>query len=388
MNKYETVAKKPSRQRMITVGAIVAGVAILLFALVFAAPIAAFFGMGGAAQFAQPPATVSTTIARFEDWNPQQEAVGSLSAINGADLSFEVAGVIDAIYFESGSDVAAGARLVKLRDQDDVAKLATLQAAADLAMTNFVRDQKQLAANLISQAAFDATSANLKSAQAAVAQQAAILDKKTVRAPFAGHLGIRAVNVGQYINPGTTIVTLQALDPIDFDFHLPQQILEKLHVGQAIAVKVDAFPQATFAGKIAAIDPKVDPATRNVAIRAALNNSDHKLLPGMYATAEIETGAPQRFITLPQSAVTYNPYGNTVYVLVDKTVDGKRQRIAQQTFITTGATRGDQIAVLSGVKEGDEVITAGQIKIQNGAAVAVNNAIQPSNEPNPKPVER
>ena len=388
MNKYETIAKKPSRRRMWIVGGGVVVAAVVVYVLVFAAPIAAFFGMGGAAQFAQPPATVSTTIAYVQEWNPSQQAVGSLSAINGADLSFEVAGVVEAIYFESGSDVALGVKLVKLRDEDDVAKLATLQAAADLAQTNYTRDQKQLAANLISQAAFDTTAANLKSAQAAVAQQAATLDKKTVRAPFAGHLGIRNVNVGQYVNAGTALVTLQALNPINFDFHLPQQALDKLRVGQTIQVKVDAFPQTTFIGKIAAIDPKVDTVTRNVTIRAALDNNAHRLLPGMYATAQIDNGAPERHITLPQAAVTYNPYGNTVYVVTDKTVDGKKQRIATQTFVTTGATRGDQIAVLTGLKEGDEVITAGQIKIQNGAQVAVNNSIQPSNDANPQPVER
>lgn len=388
MTVHATGAAKPTRRRVIILALIAAGATLLLFALVFASPIGAFLATGGAARFAQPPSTISTTIARFEEWKPQQEAVGSLTAINGADLAFEMPGVVDRIYFESGADVKAGAPLVKLRDDDEVAKLATLQAAADLAATNYARDQKQLAANLIAQATFDVSAANLKSARAAVAQQAAIIAKKTVHAPFAGHLGIRAVNVGQYVTAGAPIVTLQALDPIDFDFHLPQQMLQKLKEGQAIAVKVDAYPQAVFTGKITAIDPKIDPLTRNVSMRAELRNPDRKLLPGMYATAAMETGAPQRYITLPQSAVTFNPYGNTVYIVVDKTTDGKKQRVAQQTFVITGPTRGDQIAILSGLKEGDEVVTAGQIKLQNGAPVVVNNAIQPANEPNPKPVER
>jgi membrane fusion protein (multidrug efflux system) len=315
--------------------------------------------------------------------------VGSLKPFRGADLSVEVPGIVAEVNFDSGGDVAAGAQILRLIDADDVAKLRTLEASRDLAESNYKRDQAQLARQLISQAQFDVTAATLKSFQAQVAEQEAVVQKKTLRAPFAGHLGIRVVNAGQYIAPGTVAVTLQALDPIFFDFFLPQQTLEEIKVGQAITVKVDTYPAMIFSGKITTIDPKVDPATRNVAVRATLPNPDRKLLPGMFANATIVTGTPQRYITLPQTSVTFNPYGNTVYLVQHKTgPDGKDSLLAQQAVVTTGDTRGDQIAILMGLKDGDEVVSSGQTKLQNGSTISVNNTIQPSNDPNPHPVER
>jgi membrane fusion protein (multidrug efflux system) len=285
--------------------------------------------------------------------------------------------------------VKAGAQIIKLIDADDVAKLHTLEASRDLAQVNFNRDSAQLQRQLISQAQFDVTSSNLKQLMAQIAEQEAIVAKKTLRAPFDGHLGIRTVNTGQYIAPGTVVVTLQALDPIFIDFFVPQQQLGQVRVGQSIDVKVDAFPNSTFTGRITTIDPKVDPATRNVAVRATLPNQGRRLLPGMYATAMISTGQQQRYITLPQTAITFNPYGNMVYLLKPgKDKAGKDALIATQTVVTTGATRGDQIAVLSGLNPGDEVVTAGQTKLQSGAAVTKNNVITPSNEPNPQPHEQ
>jgi len=261
--------------------------------------------------------------------------------------------------------------------------------SVDLAKSNFDRDKAQYDRMLISRAQFDVTAANLQALQAQVVEQEAIIAKKTLRAPFAGHLGIREVNAGQYISPGTKVVTLQALDPIYMDFFLPQQVLERVRVGQEINVTVDTYPNTTFPGKISTIDPKVDAATRNVAVRATLPNRDRKLLPGMFANARIETGAPERYITLPQTAITFNPYGNMVYRVTEQADDkGKQSLIARQTVVTTGQTRGDQIAVLTGLNEGDLVVSAGQTKLQNGATVTVNNAVQPSNDPNPQPRER
>jgi membrane fusion protein (multidrug efflux system) len=317
------------------------------------------------------------------------QIVGSLKPVRGADLSVEVAGIIDSVNFDSGGDVTEGAQVLKLRDTDDVAKLHTLEASRDLWQANYARDQAQLQRQLISQAQFDITSSNLKSLQAQIAEQQAIVAKKTLRAPFAGHVGIRAVNAGQFISPGTVVVTLQALDPIFIDFYLPQQQLQQIKTGQAITTKVDAYPTNRFPGRITTIDPKVDPATRNVAVRATLPNGDRKLLPGMYATAEITTGEKQRFITLPQTAITFNPYGNVVFVVKQgKDPAGKDGLIATQTVVTTGSTRGDQIAVLSGLKEGDVVVTAGQTKLQNGAPVLINNSVMPANDANPQPHEQ
>ena len=283
-----------------------------------------------------------------------------------------------------------GAELLKLRSDDDVAKLQSLQATAKLNDINYQRDLKQFQLQAVSQANLDTDEANLKNANAQVAQQQAILDKKTLRAPFAGHLGIRAVDIGQYLSAGTAIVTLQALDPIYMDFFVPQQSIAQVRLGQTVAVKVDAYKDQTFPGEISAINSKVDPSSRNVQVRATLKNADHRLLPGMYATVEINTGAPQNYITLPQTVITYNPYGDTVYIVDSKGADanGKPQLIARQSFVTVGPTRGDQVAVLKGVSEGDMIVTAGQIKLHNGATVLIDNSVTPTADAAPVPVDR
>jgi membrane fusion protein, multidrug efflux system len=337
-----------------------------------------------------PPQTVSAAKAESSEWQPSIEAVGSLRAVKGADLSLEVSGVVDSISFNSGDDVAQGALLLKLRADDDVAKLESLQATAELNQITYDRDQKQFKIQAVSQATLDTDAANLKNAKAQVAQQQAVLDKKTLRAPFAGHLGIRAVDLGQYLSAGTVIVTLQALDPIFVDFYVPQQSVDQVRLGQSVAVKVDAFKGQTFDGEIAAINPKVDASNRNVQIRATLKNADHRLIPGMYATIDIVTGKPQNYITLPQTAITYNPYGDTVYIVdkKDNDAEGKPQYVARQSFVTTGATRGDQVAVLKGINEGDMIVTAGQLKLHNGTTVLIDNSITPTADASPVPIDR
>jgi membrane fusion protein (multidrug efflux system) len=338
---------------------------------------------------ASPPQTISTTKAAYSQWQPTIEAVGSLRAVKGADLSLEVAGVVDSISFNSGDDIDQGTLLLKLRSDDDEAKLDSLKATAELSQINYDRDQKQFKLQAVSQANIDSDAANLKNANAQVAQQQAILDKKTLRAPFAGHLGIRAVDLGQYLGAGTTIVTLQALDPIFLDFFVPQQAIDQVRLGQTVNVKVDAYKDHTFPGEISAINPKVDQSTRNVQVRATLKNADHKLFPGMYATVAIATGAQQNLVTLPQTAITYNPYGDTVYIVDNKTgADGKGQLIARQTFVTTGATRGDQVAILKGVNEGDTIVSSGQMKLHNGSTVLIDNSILPTADATPIPVDR
>jgi membrane fusion protein (multidrug efflux system) len=335
------------------------------------------------AAMANPPQTVSVVTAAYQQWQPQVTAVGSLRAVNGADLSLEVSGIVGQIHFNSGDDVPSGAELLRLRSDDDVAKLQALQATADLAQVTYDRDVKQWKAQAISQQTVDSDTFNLKNARAQVEQQKAMVDKKVLHAPFAGHLGIRAVDVGQYLNAGTTVVTLQALDPIYADFFLPQQALDKVKVGQEISVRVDTYPGQKFAGKVTAINPQVDTSSRNVQVRATLGNADRKLLPGMYATVDIDAGPAEKHITLPQTAVAYNPYGSTVFVVEQN----GPMKTAHQTFVTTGATRGDQVAILSGVKEGDVVVTAGQMKLRNGSPVAINNAIQPASDAAPAPTD-
>ncbi|HKB61755.1 MAG TPA: efflux RND transporter periplasmic adaptor subunit [Burkholderiales bacterium] len=336
-----------------------------------------------------PPQTVSTAKAQFTEWQGEFQAVGTLRAVRGADIAPELSGVITAIHFQSGQAVAAGAPLVQLNAESDLARLQSLAAAADLAQANYERDKKQLEFQAVSQAVVETDAATLKSARAQVAEQQALLNKKLVRAPFEGRLGIRAVDLGQYVNAGTKLVTLQELDPVYVDFYAPQKSLGKIALKQKIILKTDAFQGQEFPGEVSSIDPKVDPATRNVQVRATVRNPKRSLLPGMFATVVLASGGPQRFLTLPQTAVSYNPYGDTVFVVEEsKGKDEKVALVAQQRFVTTGETRGDQVAILSGIKEGDTVVTAGQIKLRSGFPVIVNNSIQPTNEPAPQPKDQ
>lgn len=337
------------------------------------------------AKLSNPPQTVSTITAASQEWQPQVSAVGTLRAENGAELSLQQAGIVGQIDFRSGGDVQAGQVLLRLQAENDIAKLQSLQATAQLAKVNYNRDLRQFHVQAVAQATIDSDLATLKADEANVAQQQALVDQKILRAPFAGHLGIRQVDLGQYLAAGTQVVTLQALDPLFVDFYLPQQALAHVHIGDMVAVHVDTWPGVNFPGKIVAINPQVDPTSRNVQIRATLHNPDHRLLPGMFATLDIDIGAKQRLVTLPQTAIAYAPYGDTVYLVIDKgkSAGGQPHLIAQQTFVTTGATRGDQVSILKGVQAGDVVVSAGQIKLHNDAPVVINNTVQPLDNPHP-----
>jgi membrane fusion protein (multidrug efflux system) len=344
----------------------------------------------------QAPQTVSTVKATTQSWQKTFQAVGSLRAVNGADLSSEESGIVETIHFNSGDDVAANTVLVTLRAEDDIAKLASLKATAQLAAITLHRDQEQFKIQGVAQTTIDTDVANLANDNALADQQQAIVDLKTIRAPFAGRLGIRAVDLGQFLSAGTTVVTLQALDPIYMDFYLPQQQIAQVQVGQAVTIKVDTYPDTAFKGKISSTGPLIDSSSRNLQIRATIDNPDHKLLPGMYGTVSVDIGAPTRQITLPQTALTYNPYGTTVYLVNSQPqTPSLWQRLrgttppphlsAAQSFVTTGDTRGDQVEILSGVKDGDTVVGAGQIKIHNGSAITVNNSVLPTDEAAPVP---
>jgi membrane fusion protein (multidrug efflux system) len=336
---------------------------------------------------ASAPQTVSTTIAAASAWQSRTQALGTLRAVRGADLAAQASGVVDKIHIESGAEVAAGTVLLVLKPNDDPAKLAQLQAQAELASITLKRDQEQLEAQAISQATVDSDASNLKAARAQVVAQQALIEEKVVRAPFAGRLGIRLVDEGQYLAAGTTVVTLQALDPIFIDFYVPQQALARLKVKQAVSATVDAYPGVSFTGTIASVNSKVDTASRNVQIRASFANADRRLVPGMYANVDINDGEPSTLVTLPQSAITYNPYGNTVYLVQKSGTDdkGNPKLTVLQRFVKLGETRGDQVAVTSGVAAGDEVVTAGQMKLRNGSSVVINNKIVPASDSNPTP---
>lgn len=336
-----------------------------------------------------PPVTVSTTKAVVLPWQPELKAVGTLRAVRGVDVTTEISGLVRTLHFKSGDSAKAGQVLVQLNADSDIAQLRASEAAAELARTVYERDKKQFDVKAVSQAVLDADSADLKSKRAIAAEQAAIVAKKTIRAPFAGRLGITTVNPGQYLNPGDKIVTLQSLDKLYADFYLPQQELANLSLGQKVNVTTDSYPGRTFVGKISSINSKVDPSTRNVQIEATIDNPGHVLLPGMFASVQIEAGKVQNYLTVPQTAVAFNPYGETVFIVLkgEKGADGKAELTVKQIFVTTGPTRGDQVAIIKGVKAGDTVVTAGQLKLKNGSTVVINNKIVPTNDKAPKPVD-
>jgi membrane fusion protein (multidrug efflux system) len=328
--------------------------------------------------------TVATAKASMQEWQPTQTAVGSARASKGADLAAEIAGVVDRIDFESGQDVAAGTILLRLRSNDDESKLAQLQASEALAAVTLRRDQQQFAVHGVAQATVDGDAANLKIAQAQVGAQQAIMAEKVIRAPFAGRLGVRLVDVGQYLAAGTAIVTLQQLDPMFVDFYLPQQALGQIAVGQKVEVTSDAYPGRTFDGAVSSLNAKIDPSSRMLEVRAKLPNPNGKLLPGMYLSVRVDAGPARSLVTVPLAAVAFNPYGSLVYVLqTDNAKD-----IVRQQFVTTGATRGDQVSILKGINASATVVTAGQLKLHNGSAVKVDNAVQPTDNPAPAPQDR
>lgn len=338
--------------------------------------------------FIQPQA-VSAAHATRTPWQLQVRAVGTLHAVQGADLAPEVAGIVTRIGFKPGEDVAAGQILIQLRDDSDRAQLAALRAAAEQNTLTYRRNVALAKSNAISPQAFDIATANMKSAVAQADAQAALVEKKAIRAPFAGRVGIRQVDVGQYVNAGNVVVTLQQLDPIDVDFTIPQQQLAILKAGDPVIVTSDGVPGRTFQGRVLALDPKVDPVTRNVRVRAEVSNPDKTLIPGMFATVVTAVGSAQPRLTLPQTAISYNPYGDVVYVVTpSKNEKGKDILVADQRFVTVGETRGDQVAVLSGITEKDLVVTTGQLKLKNGAVVFINNSVRLPNNPAPNPIQQ
>ena len=382
------VEKKPSTTKRMVV--MIIGV-VLLIALI--AGIKVLLVMRMIHNMPKPtPAVVTTAVAQYQTWQPTVDSVGTLRAVRGADLALDIAGLVTQVNMKSGDDVKQGQVLLQLRDSEDVALLQQLQAAAALSKVTFDRAKEQLAVQAISKADYDAADADYKSKQAAVAQQQVTVSRKQLRAPFAGRAGIITVNPGDYLNSGTSIVTVQQLDPLYVDFYAPQGQLDKLKVGQRVAVTLDAFPGRNFDGQINAISPKVDSDTRNVQVEATVPNADRLLTPGMYARVGVDAGSQQRYLTLPQTAVVYNPYGNTVFVVQpSKGKDDKgnpEPPTVQQAFVVTGATRGDQVSILKGLDAGATVVTSGQLKLKSGGQIKVDNSVTPADSPNPTPQEQ
>ena len=345
------------------------------------------------------PATVSTIKVEPLDWQPQITAVANLTAVNGVDVTNQVAGIVSEILVESGSVVKAGDEIIKLNSDPDQAQLRSLRAASELSAVTLKRDQTLLSQRVTSQSTIDTEMANLKSKTALAQQQESLIAQKTIRAPFAGKVGVMKINLGQYLSPGTAIVTLQDLSAMHADFLVPQDQITELAVGQSVNVVLDAFPGRKFPGAVAAIDAKVDPNTRNLTVRATISNPGELLRPGMFVRAIVDIGNKQQRLTLPQTAITYNSYGTTVFVVrpAQQTASGPAGQppavaasglVAQQIFVTTGDSRGDQVAIVKGLEAGQEVVTSGQLKLKSGTPVVVDNSVQPANEPNPAPQEQ
>lgn len=371
---------------------------IFLIVVAFLAGIAIAFALGGIkffqvrkamaeyASFAPPPETVSSLIAEEEAWIPSLKAVGSTAAVQGVTVSTDEPGIVQKIDFESGQAVKQGDLLVQLEVSQEQAQLRSAEAQMRLAGANLLRQQNLFKSRVSSQADYDSAQAQYDQAVAKVEEVNALINKKTIRAPFSGVLGIRAVNLGQYLQSGAQVAPLQSLDPIYVNFWLPQQNLGQIGAGQLVSVQADGLPNVTFDGTINAVDAVVDEATRNVRVQATLSNPNALLRPGMFVNTEVPLASKSNHVVLPATAVQYAPYGDMVYIIEDlKGPDGKTYRGVRQQVVKVGESRGDRVAILSGVNAGEEVVTSGVFKLRPGVHVQVNNSIQPENSEAPKP---
>jgi len=364
----------------------IAAVLFVLIALGFIKyqQIQAAMAMG--AKFAPPPPAVATYAVVESEWQPVLASIGTVEAVQGVTVSTDLPGIVEKISFESGSNVKKGDVLVKLDTRQEDAQLNAIRARMDLARANFQRIADLLKKRVASQSDYDSTVAEFKQAEAAVKEVEALIDRKTIRAPFDGILGIRKVNLGQYLKSGDEVVSLQSLDPIFVNFSTPQQNLSDLVDGRLVRVRADGLPGESFEGKISAIDPDVDKATRNLQVQATLPNPQDKLRSGMFVEVEVLLPKNGKVIAVPASAVDYAPYGNSIYVvgeLTDK--NGKTYTGVTQKFIKLGDARGDLVEIRSGVNVGDQVVSGGSFKLRNEEEVTVNNDIQVGANPSPTP---
>lgn len=338
-----------------------------------------------AAPYAQPPETIASAVAHEEKWQDTFSAVGSISAVQGVTVTPEIAGTISEIAFESGAVVARGDLLVRFDTSVEEAQLKASNAQLEWARVTMERDRTLLTNNMVSQSEFDQAEAAWKQAKANADAIQAAIDKKTIRAPFAGKLGIRQVNLGEYVDSGKPIVSLQSLAPVYADFSLPQQTLSDIKTGMTVRVSLDTYANKQFEGKLTAINPNLDESTRSVRLQATLENPDQLLRPGMFARIEVLLPAEKNVLVIPATAILSAPYGDSVYVIV-KSTNGPGSIVNQQ-FVRTGRARGDFISVESGLKPGDHVVSGGLFKLRNGSAVTENNELAPKPNEKPKPAD-
>ena len=341
------------------------------------------------AAFQPPPEAVTTIVAHQEDWPATINAIGTVAAVRGVTVSADLPGVVERIAFESGQAVRQGDVLAVLDTRQERAQLAAADAQHDLARLNYDRMNGLLGERVISRAEFDRATADQRQAEARAGEIKAAIERKTIRAPFSGVLGLRQVNIGQYLSAGDPLVSLEALDPIYVNFGVPQQAAGQMQRGRTVHVTIDGASTGEFTGRITAIDSVFDPATRNVQVQATVDNRGTRLRPGMFVQTDVTVGVTQAVVALPASSINYAPYGDSVFVVGDiKSDDGRVYKGVRQQFVKLAGSRGDQVAIVSGVKAGDEVVTSGVFKLRNGAAVQVNNSVKPSNNPAPTPENR
>lgn len=323
---------------------------------------------------APPPPVVAITMVKRSEWQSYLQGVGSLTASAGIEVSSEVAGKVKKIFFESGQFIKRGQLLIELDESTDAAELRGLEATERLEQSKFARSQRLIARNFIARSDYDLTKATLEQAKALVSAKKAVIEKKRIVAPFAGQLGIRKVDVGQFLAPGDAIAPLQQLQPIYADFTLPEQVLGQLYVKQPVTLTVQAYPGRIFNGRISAMNSGIDEATRSVKIRATLDNNEQLLRPGMFIEIQVLLRDNRSVLTVPDTAISYNPYGNSVFVIKS---DPKGSTIAQLRQVSTGETRAGRVEIINGLAENDRVVSAGQVKLRNGMAVALDKQPAP-----------
>lgn len=335
--------------------------------------------------YAPPPEAVTTIVAKQESWATTLNAIGSVAAVNGVTVSADLPGIITEIRFTSGQPVSKGDVLVRLDTRQERAQLAAAEAQRELARLALDRNRGLAASGVVAQSNLDQAQAEFTSAEARAGEIRATIERKTIRAPFSGVLGIRQVNVGQYVAGGAPIVSLQALRPAYVNLTVPQQQLAQLRPGTPIEVTSDALGSPEV-GKVAAIDSVIDEATRNARVQAIFDNASGRLRPGMYVEARLGSGGTSSVVVVPASAISYAPFGDSVFIVEDmKGPDGKSYKGVRQQFVKLAGSRGDQVGVVTGLKPGEEVVTSGVFKLRPGAAVVVNNKVQPSNSATPRP---
>jgi membrane fusion protein (multidrug efflux system) len=366
---------------LVAIVAILGGLGLVKFRQVEAA-------IAQGAAFQMPPTAVTTVVAQRATWPSTLTVIGTAAAIEGVTVSADLPGTIDKIHFESGQWVHEGDTLVELDTRQERAQLANLEAQRDLAGINYGRAQELVKAGVISHSEYDNANAQQKATVAQVGDIKAAIARKTIHAPFTGVLGIRQVSLGQYLAAGQAIVSLQSVDPIYVNFGIPQQQTAQMRPGRVLRVTNGDLPGMAFTGKVTALDSVVNEQTRNIQVQATLANKGNKLRPGMFVQVELPLGQPRAVVPLPASAINYAPYGDSVFIVAQmKDAKGKSYRGVRQQVVKVEGSRGDQVAITSGINPGDEVVSSGVFRLRNGAPVQVNNTVKPENNPTPKPEE-